>query len=262
MRGISGKNVIVSAGSSGLGRGIAGVMAGYGANVTVFSRSERKLSDTVSEIKGKTGTEINAVKADLSNRAELEKVIHSAHERYGPINFLVMNYGDPKVAPFLEISEEEWNKSIDMMLRSTLMLTRSVLDDMLKQKAGRIVYVKSMTTKNPLENFSISASLRSAVVALGKVLSLELASEGINVNSISQGFFMTDRLRNIARQNSEKRGIGYDQALDAIKQTIPMKRFGEPGDLGELVAFLCAEESSYITGTNMQIDGGIVKFPF
>lgn len=262
MQGISGKNAIVSAGSSGLGRGIAQVLAGYGANVTIFSRSVEKLKETAAHIKKITGKDVNAAVADLSKRDELEKALGSAHSAHGRTDFLVVNYGDPKVAPFVDISEAEWDYSIDMMLRSTLQLTRSAVKDMLENKGGRIVYVTSMTTKSPLENFAISSSLRSAVVALGKVISIELASKGINVNSISQGFFMTDRLRSVARHNSERTGQSYDQALDAIRQSIPMKRFGEPEELGQLVAFLCSEESSYLTGTNIQIDGGTIKFPF
>ena len=262
MKGISGKNAIIAAGGSGLGMGIAAVMAGYGANVTIFSRKAERLEGAAAEIRKRTGKEVNTVAADLSREKDLERVVASVHSSHGKIDFLIMNYGDPKVAPFLDIPDAEWDYSIDMMLRSTLRLTRHALNDMIGRGAGRIVYVTSMTTKSPMENFAISASLRSAIVALGKVLSIELAPQGINVNSISQGFFMTDRLKNVARHNGERSGLGYEKALEAIRQSIPMKRFGDPEELGELVAFLCAKESSYLTGTNIQIDGGTIKFPF
>ena len=262
MNGIAGKNAIVSAGSSGLGRAIAVVMASYGANVTTFSRNEEKLKGTVEEVRQKTGKEINAVMADLSSQDDLKKVVESAHSRYGKIDLLIVNYGDPKVAPFTELSEQDWDYSINMIFRSTLFLTRSALKDMMESKSGRIVYVTSMVVKSPLENFSISTSLRSAVVGLGKTLSLEYAGRGINVNSITQGYFLTQRLRNVAKLSGERRNISSEAALDSIKESIPMKRFGEAEELGKLVAFLCADESSYITGTNINIDGGVVKFPF
>lgn len=262
MKGISGKNAIVAAGGSGLGLGIAAVMAGYGANVTIFSRKPERLESAAADIRKRTGRDVNAVAADLSRKEDLERVVGSARSRHGKIDFLIMNYGDPKVAPFLEITDTEWDYSIDMMLRSTLALTRLALADMVERGAGRIVYVTSMTTKSPMENFAISASLRSAIVALGKVLSMELGPQGINVNSISQGFFMTERLKNVARHSGERSGLGYEKALEAIRQSIPMKRFGDPEELGQLVAFLCADESSYLTGTNIQIDGGTIKFPF
>lgn len=262
MNGIAGKNAIVSAGSSGLGRAIAVVMATHGANVTTFSRNEEKLKGTAEEVRKKTGKDINTVKADLSSQDDLKKVVESAHSKYGKIDLLIVNYGDPKVAPFTELSEQDWDYSINMILRSTLFLTRSALKDMVEAKAGRIVYVTSMVVKSPLENFAISTSLRSAVVGLGKVLSMEHANSGINVNTVTQGYFLTERLRNVARISGERRGTGYEAALESIKQSIPMKRFGEAEELGKLVAFLCSDDSAYITGTNINIDGGVVKFPF
>lgn len=262
MRGIEGKNVIVSAGGSGLGRAIALVLSGYGANVTVFSRSEKKLSETVEEGLKRNGRRINAVAADLSKEEDIHMVLESVHARFGGIDALVMNYGDPIVAPFMDISASEWDYSINMMLRSTLLLTKSACRDMMEKKGGRIVYVTSMMTKSPAENFSISASLRSAIIGLGKVLSIELGPKGINVNSISQGYFLTERLRNIARQRADKEGVSYEGILEGMKESVPLRRFGKPEELGELVAFLCSDESAYLTGTNIQIDGGVIKFPF
>jgi 3-oxoacyl-[acyl-carrier protein] reductase len=104
--------------------------------------------------------------------------------------------------------------------------------------------------------------LRAAVVSLSKVLSIEFAQKGLTFNSISQGYVMTPRLENIAKANSKRLNISLEQAYDAIKQTIPAKRFGKPEEIGYLVSFLCSSEASYINGTNIQIDGGFVKFPF
>ena len=116
-----------------------------------------------------------------------------------------------------------------------------------------------MTTKNPLKNFAISNTLRSGIVALGKTLSIELAPHNITVNSISQGYFYTDRLKNIINKRSEELNKSYDEIMDNIKSEIPMNRFGKAEEIGNLVAFLASDLSSYITGDNIQIDGGAVK---
>ncbi len=262
MKGIEGKNVIVSAGGSGLGRAIAVVMSGYGANVTTFSRSEKKLKETVEEGLKRNNRRINTLTADLSSEQDLLKVVDDVHLKYGAIDAIVLNYGDPAVAPFMSITGSQWDYSISMMFKSTLLLTRVACKDMIERKSGRIVYVTSKMTKSPSVNFSISTSLRSAVVGLGKVLSLELGPMGINVNSISQGYFLTDRLRNIAKQRAERGEGSYDDIIENIRESVPLKRFGKPEELGELVAFLCSDEASYLTGTNIQIDGGVVTFPF
>ena len=170
-----------------------------------------------------------------------------------------MNYGDPKVDNFLNLNIDDWNYNIDMMLKSTILLTKFAAEDMIRKNNGRIIYITSMTTKNPLKNFAISNTLRSGIVALGKTLSIELAPHNITVNSISQGYFYTDRLKNIINKRSEELNKSYDEIMDNIKSEIPMNRFGKPEEIGNLVAFLASDLSSYITGDNIQIDGGAVK---
>ncbi len=201
---LKGKNAIVCAGSSGIGKGIVSTLAEYGANVTTFSRNIEKLDTVKREVREKTGRDINIIKGNLSKSDDIVNVVKSARETFGNIDILVMNYGDPKVDKFMGISDDEWKYSIDMMLLSTINLSRMVIPDMIQKNDGRIVYVTSMTTKNPLRNFSISNTLRSGIVALGKTLSIELAEKNITVNSISQGFFNTDRLKNIIKRNSER----------------------------------------------------------
>ncbi|WMT54973.1 MULTISPECIES: SDR family oxidoreductase [unclassified Acidiplasma] len=259
MISLKNKNGIVCAGSSGIGAGIVSVLASYGANITTFSRNTDKLLRVKNEILNKTGNEINIIKADLSSKNDLLNVIKSSRERYGSIDFLVMNYGDPKVDEFLNLSDDDWEYNINMMLMSTINLTKWALEDMIKSKNGRIIYVTSMTTKNPLKNFAISNTLRSGIVALGKTLSIELAPKNITVNSISQGYFYTDRLKNIIRKNARDLNIDEADAEKSILEQIPAGRFGNPEEIGHLVAFLLSDDASYITGTNIQIDGGAVK---
>ena len=170
-----------------------------------------------------------------------------------------MNYGDPRVDPFMELTNSDWDYNIEMILKSTIGMSEMCAEDMIKSRYGRIVYVTSMTTKNPLQNFAISNSLRSAVVALGKTLSIELGKYNITVNSISQGYFYTQRLQNIIEKNANSSGKTVAEVEKDLKSEIPLGRFGMPEEIGNLVAFLCSGLASYISGTNIQIDGGTVK---
>jgi 3-oxoacyl-[acyl-carrier protein] reductase len=261
MDDLKGKIALVSAASSGIGRSIASVLSSNGCRVHIFSSNEEKISKTANEIQKKTGNPVNYSVGSLADPVDVRRVMQEVKNKTGEINFLVINYGDPKVAPFMEISDDEWDSSINMIFKSSIIMTRSVIPFM-ERNGGRVVFITSMTTKQPIENFAISSSLRSAVVSLSKVLSIEMAEKGITFNSISQGYFHTPRLESIAEKNSLKYGITKEQAFNRIREGIPAKRFGDPEEIGHLVAFLCSNKASYINGTNIQIDGGAVKFPF
>ena len=170
-----------------------------------------------------------------------------------------MNYGDPRVDPFMDLNDSDWDYNIEMILKSTVRMSGMCAEDMIKSRAGRIVYITSMTTKNPLPNFALSNSLRSAVVALGKTLSMELGRYNITVNSVSQGYFYTQRLKNIIEKRSASSGKKIEEVESELRAEIPLGRFGNPEEIGNLVAFLCSGLASYISGANIQIDGGAVK---
>ena len=259
MEGLRGKNGIVCAGSTGIGKGVISVLTKYGANITTFSRNRDKVESLKTAIMEESGSEINAIVADLSKKDDLVRVVDSAHDKYGKIDFLVMNYGDPRVDPFMDLNDSDWDYNIEMILKSTVRMSGMCAEDMIKSRDGRIVYITSMTTKNPLQNFAISNSLRSAVVALGKTLSMELGRYNITVNSISQGYFYTQRLKNIIEKRSAASGKKTEEIESELRSEIPIGRFGNPEEIGNLVAFLCSGLASYISGANIQIDGGAVK---
>ena len=261
MADLRGKVALVSASSSGIGKAVAKVLAVDGCRMHVFSTTDRKIRKAAEEIEVATGSTVNYSVGSLAVASDVRRIMDEVKQKTGNIDCLIVNYGDPKVAPFMEITEEDWDFSINMILRSTITMVRSVLPHM-QEHGGRVVFITSMTTKQPLQNFSISASLRSAVVSLSKVLSMEYASMGITFNSISQGYFQTPRLESIAEKNSINKGISKEEAYQKIREEIPAGRLGDPEEIGHLVSFLCSAEAAYINGTNIQIDGGVVRFPF
>lgn len=258
---LKGKVALVSAASSGIGKAIATVLAQNGCGVHIFSRDEDRIRSVAEDISKKTGSHVSYSAGDMTKIPDIKRIISETLIKAGSPDFLVINYGDPKIAPFLDLTEEDWSSAVNMILLSSVILARSFLPEMTK-KRGRLVFVTSLTTKQPMENFALSASLRSAVVALSKVISLEYAGTGITSNSISQGYIMTPRLDAVAKKNSQALNISVSEAMERIKNSIPAKRVGYPEEIGHLVSFLCSEEASYINGTNIQIDGGLVRFPF
>ncbi|KAA8923537.1 SDR family oxidoreductase [Thermoplasma sp.] len=249
-------NAIISAASSGIGKGIAYVLSRSGYKLTLFSRNENKLMEVKKEIRTKFGTEPLVLSADLSKPEDIEMVARKHRENYGSIENLVVNYGDPRVAGFIELGEDDWKYAIDMILMSTVRLTREALTDMIRARKGSIVYVTSMTVREPMEGFSLSSSIRSAVVALAKNLSLEVSKFGIRINTISQGYINTERLRDVIKSNVDRA-----EGMRRLSGDVPLRRVGEPEEIGEVVEFLLSERSSYVNGTNIPVDGGITKFP-
>ena len=260
MYDIKGKNVFITAAGKGIGRGVTEVLASQGCNIFLTSRNMAELNEVSELLKNRYGVRIESRMADLSSSSDLEEAFQAARKAFGNIDFLIINYGDPKVDRFIDISTEDWEYSINMILRSTILLSGIFLRQRLK--GSRIVYITSMTTKMAFEGFSISSSLRSAVIALGKTISIETAALGINVNSISQGYVDTERVRNIAEMNARAKKVTVEESMKNMVESIPMKRMASPDEIGKLVAFLCSPDSSYITGTNIQIDGGIINYPF
>jgi 3-oxoacyl-[acyl-carrier protein] reductase len=257
----TGKKALVTASSSGIGKAIANVLAEEGATVHIFSRNAERVKKAADQIIKETGSTVTYSAGDMSNISDIKRIIEEVRLGIGVPDFLVLNYGDPKIAEFLDLSEEDWSKAINMILMSSVLFVKAFIPQM-TGRGGRLVFVTSLTTKQPMEHFALSASLRSAVVSLSKVISLEYSGKGITSNCISQGYIQTPRLEAIAIRNSTQQGTTIEEAYRQIRESIPQKRIGDPKEVGKLVSFLCSDDASYINGTNIQIDGGIIRFPF
>ena len=261
MSDLKGKVAVVTAASSGIGAAVSRVLSRDGVNLLVSSSNEDKIRATAERISAETKNRILWKKCNLIERAEVDALAEYAVDQYKEIDFLVINYGDPRLADFLQLTDSDWSESINMFIGSTVSLVRQLVPHMNKN-GGRIIFITSMTTRQAYEGFSLSGSLRAAVVNLGKILSLELAPMGITVNSISQGYFLTERLKSVLERNSRKHGTTPEKELEEIKMQIPVRRIGDPEDIGHLVTFLCSDKASYINGANIPIDGGVTTYPY
>lgn len=257
--GIRNRVAMVAAASKGLGRAMAEALAAEGCKVSLCSRSLDSLQPVVDAI----GTDhALGVACDVSRAEDLTRWYETTIARFGQVDILITNTGGPPAAPFLELSEEQWKDGIDSTLMNVVRLCRLVIPDMQSRGWGRILHLTSFVAKQPIELLTVSSTLRAGLSALTKTLADQVARDGITVNAILPGHFLTDRQRHLAELRAEQQGITPEQYLERSQAVIPMGRFGRPEEFGAVAAFLCSEQASYVTGTSIQIDGGLYRGTF
>jgi 3-oxoacyl-[acyl-carrier protein] reductase len=257
--GLTGKVAIVTASSRGIGRAAAEMLAAEGARITMCARTTADVMAAAEQIRGRTGSEVLAVAADLTRAEDIQRIVDRTVETYGTVNILVNNAGGPAPGAFDAVGEADWRAAFEMTLLSVVRMTRAVLPCMRKGGGGVIINIQSTSVKVPLENLILSNSIRSSVIGLAKSLSFELAKDGIRVNNVLPGAIMTDRQREMLALQSARSGKSVAEIIRLREAAIPLGRFGEPEDLGNMIAFLASERARYVTGVTVQVDGGLVR---
>jgi 3-oxoacyl-[acyl-carrier protein] reductase len=257
--GIAGKTAIVSAASRGIGKAVAIGLAREGVNVTICARNEAELLKTSHEIEASCSVKVLPIVADLIKAADVKLLVQETVDRFGWVDVLVTNAGGPPTGASLSFSDQDWEYAMMLTLLSTVRLCREVIPIMKGQNWGRIINMVSVAAQQPLENMILSNSLRPAVLGLAKTLSQEVAADNITVNSICPGWILTDRLVSIVKKKAESHNKSYESTLAEIASGIPIKRCGTPEEVANLAIFLASEKASYITGTTIQVDGGLTK---
>lgn len=250
--GLRGKSALVAAASRGLGRAIAEELAAEGADLTVCARGADALAEAADALRA-AGARVTAVAADLTEPAEVERVVRAAMEAYGRVDVLVTNTGGPPAGPFESHSAEAWRQAIAQNLESVLNLVRHVLPGMRERRWGRIVNVTSIAVKQPVDGLILSNSLRAAVTGFARTLANEVAGDGVTVNNALPGYHRTRRVEELAARTAAS---GGGDAVARWEREIPMGRLGDPREFAALVAFLCSDRASYVTGTSITVDGG------
>lgn len=246
---LKGKVAIITGARRGMGRTHALALAKAGAKVVVADISQEDCEKVVQEIK-KAGGEALAIKCDVSQKAEVEMMVKKAIEKWGRLDILVNNAGILQFKPFLELTEEDWDKVLDVNLKGYFFCAQAAAKEMVKQKSGVIINIASIAMGQVGVGFPTLASYgasKGGIVALTETIALELAPFNIRVNAIAPGAIDTPMAE------STKTDL---KTMEGTLARIPLHRLGRPEEVSNLVLFLASDESSYMTGSVVVIDGG------
>ena len=255
---LTGKFALVGGSTSGIGKAIATRLAESGASICLMARNKSKLEKVVNELDKSKNQKHKFLEVDFSNYNLFSKSIKYFFET-NHIDILVNNTQGPEGGSALEKSIDDYQSAFDLLFKCAVKTSLLALTNMKDKKWGRIINVASISVKEPLNYLVLSNSLRSALVTWSKTLSVDIAKFNITINNVLTGYFNTERLKQLNSKKAEKLGINISKIEDKIKDTIPMKRFGNPEEYANLVCFLASEKSDYITGINIPIDGGFLK---
>jgi 3-oxoacyl-[acyl-carrier protein] reductase len=251
--GLSGKSALVAAASKGLGKASALALAREGVRVTICARTQADLEATAAEIRDQTGAQVLAVTADLASADAIQRVVAAAAERFGGVDILVNNSGGPPIGSFADFTDDAWRAAFEIVTLNFVRFVREVVPHMRERGWGRIIGIQSSSVKQPVQGIDLSNGIRPGIAGLMKALMPDLAKDGITINLVLPGSFLTERIT-----GRLPRPLDPDQ-LAALGVNVPVGRLGDPDELGSLVAFLASAQAGYITGAAYQIDGGSIR---
>jgi len=257
--GLSGKVAVVAASSKGLGRASALALAREGARVTICARTAADLDATAEQIRRETRAEVLAVQADLTRAEGVTNVVAATVERFGGVDVLVNNSGGPARGTFGDLTDDDWVRAFEAVTLNFVRFVREVVPYMRRNRWGRIIGIQSMSVKQPVVNIDLSNGIRPGIAGLVKALMPDLAKDGITINLVLPGSFLTSRISPDLDTRTEQPDPAIEERLAPLAATIPVGRVGRPIELGNLVAFLASEHAAYITGAAYQIDGGSIR---
>ncbi|MFX0014774.1 MAG: SDR family oxidoreductase [Promethearchaeota archaeon] len=256
--GLNDKVALVAASSTGLGKAIALELAKEGANIIICSRNSDKLK-LVQDIIQNSGRSCLSVPTDLTSHSQVQTLVNKSIEYFGKIDILVTNCGGPPSGNFLDFSIDDWKQAIDLNLMSTIYLCKEVIPHFIKQNSGRIIMITSVSVKQPIPGLILSNVTRAGVAGLAKSLSNELGEHNILVNTVCPGYTQTERVEQLAETLSAVKGLEPVEMIQQWAKLNALGRLATPEEFANVVVFLASEKASHLTGTTIQIDGGLVK---
>jgi 3-oxoacyl-[acyl-carrier protein] reductase len=246
---ISGKTALVLGASRGLGAAIAAGLAAEGVKVFAAARSADKIQPT---------DNIVPVAVDLSDTASVAALIAMITDQ-GGVDILVNNSGGPKAGPALGQSSEGWVAAFQSMATSIFSITDAMMPGMIDRKWGRVITIGSSGVVQPIANLALSNGVRAAVAGWSKTLASEVARHGVTVNMILPGRIATDRVAELDGIKAEKTGASIEAVQEASRNDIPTGRYGKPEEFAAVAVFLASSQASYVTGSSIRVDGGMIK---
>ena len=258
--GLKEKVILVTGGSRGIGKAIAAAFATEGSSVVLNARNPQELEQVVEEIQQHGGRALG-IAADLTNASEVQRLVEQALARFGTIHVLVNNVGGAdKLAPFEEISDEDWINVFQLNVLSTVRLIRATVPSMQHQHWGRIINIASESATQPYPVMPHYTAAKAAITNLTKSLSKAYARDGILVNTVSPALTWTPLVEQIFTAQAKEQGITLQEFQQAFvrENRIELGRPAMPEEVASAVVYLASEAASFITGTNLRVDGGTI----
>ena len=255
---LSNKNALVCGASAGIGKAAAQELAQLGANVTVMARNEDKLKEVLASLDSTKGQVHQYLIADFSNPDQVKECIVEA-SLHRTFHVLINNTGGPKGGPIFSAEVGEFTQAFSQHLVCNQILVQNVVPGMKRSGYGRIINVISTSVKQPIDGLGVSNTIRGAVANWSKTLANELGPFGITVNNVLPGFTATDRLADIVANAARKLDKTEEEAAAFMRQLVPARRFAQPEEVANAIAFLASPAAGYINGINVPVDGGRTK---
>lgn len=247
----------VTAASKGLGFASAMALAREGCDLAICSRSDDAIAAAAECIRRETGRKVLALAADVTRKEDLDRFVAAALNEYQRVDVVVSNTGGPPAGGFLDFDDDAWEGAFHSLLMPAVRLSRAAIPSMRERGYGRLIYITSSGVKEPIPNLILSNSLRAAVTNMMKSLAREVAPFGITVNTVAPGRIHTDRVDSLDEGMAARTGKTIEEVRREHFGRIPAGRYGRPEEFGQIVAFLASEAAGYITGSAIQVDGGM-----
>lgn len=255
--GLTGKTALVLGAGSGLGRAMAEALAAEGAQVAAAGRTLSKVDETARRIEAAAGR-CHALAWDISDQSLVDDRVIAVEKALGPIDILVNNTGGPAPGPVEAQSAASWETYFRAMVLSVFAITDRVLPGMRERRWGRIITSTSSGAVAPIPNLGVSNTLRSALHGWSKTLAREVAADGITCNVIVPGRIATERITFLDEKKAEREQRSVEEVQRESLASIPLGRYGSPDEYGSVAAFLASEQASYMTGSVLRVDGGLI----
>jgi NAD(P)-dependent dehydrogenase (short-subunit alcohol dehydrogenase family) len=254
--GLEQKVVLVTGGSSGIGRGTAARLAAEGARVAICARGEDRLASAAQALRDEYGAEVLAVPADVGTAAGVERFVGAALDRFGTIHGLVNNAGGSAAGPFESVTDADWQADLDLKLFSMIRMTRHCLPHLIENH-GAVVNIAAIGGQQPGARSTPSTVTRAAGLALTKALSKEYAPQGVRVNAICIGVVRSGQQEKHWQQHAPHLALEEFYVEWARQRGVPLGRVGDPEEVAALIALLLSDRGAFITGTAINVDGGM-----